>query len=85
MALIQNPDSPVWRWLKRGLLAALVLAVAGVALRNVILGTPVEAYQAVRSDLVQSVVASERIITPQRVAVGAVITGRVERIPVQEG
>ena len=85
MALIQNPDSPVWRWLKRGLLAALVLAVAGVALRNVILGTPVEAYQAVRSDLVQSVVASGRIMTPQRVAVGAVITGRVERIPVQEG
>jgi len=85
MALIQNLDSPVWRWLKRGLLAALVLAVAGVALRNVILGTPVEAYQAVRSDLVQSVVASGRIMTPQRVAVGAVITGRVERIPVQEG
>jgi len=85
MALIQNPDSPVWRWLKRGLLAALVLAVAGVALRNVILGTPVEAYQAVSSDLVQSVVASGRIMTPQRVAVGAVITGRVERIPVQEG
>ena len=85
MALIQNPDSPVWRWLKRGLLAALVLAVAGFALRNVILGTPVEAYRAVRSDLVQSVVASGRIVTPQRVAVGAVITGRVERIPVQEG
>ena len=85
MALIQNPDSPVWRWLKRGLLIALVLAVAGVALRNMILGEPVEAVQAVRSDLVQSVVASGRIMTPQRVAVGAVITGRVERIPVQEG
>ena len=85
MALIQNPDSPVWRWLKRGLLMALVLVVAGFALRNVILGTPVEAVRAVRSDLVQSVVASGRIMTPQRVAVGAVITGRVERIPVQEG
>ena len=85
MALIQNPDSPVWRWLKRGLLIAFVLAVTGFALRNVILGKPVEAVQAVRSDLVQSVVASGRIMTPQRVAVGAVITGRVERIPVQEG
>jgi len=85
MALIQNPDSPVWRWLKRGLLIAFVLAAAGFALRNVILGKPVEAVQAVRSDLVQSVVASGRIMTPQRVAVGAVITGRVERIPVQEG
>jgi HlyD family secretion protein len=85
MALIQNPDAPVWRWLKRGLLIAFVLAAAGFALRNVILGKPVEAVQAVRSDLVQSVVASGRIMTPQRVAVGAVITGRVERIPVQEG
>jgi HlyD family secretion protein len=85
MALTQNPDAPVWRWLKRGLLIAFVLAAAGFALRNVILGKPVEAVQAVRSDLVQSVVASGRIMTPQRVAVGAVITGRVERIPVQEG
>ena len=73
------------RWIKRSLLIALVLAVAGFLLRDLILGKPVEAYQAVRSDLVQSVVASGRIMTPQRVAVGAVITGRVERIPVQEG
>ena len=85
MALIQNPDSPIWRWLKRGLLIVFALAVASFALRNVILGQPVEAYQAVRSDLVQSVVASGRIMTPQRAAVGVVITGRVVRIPVQEG
>jgi len=85
MALIQNPDSPIWRWLKRGLLVALALAVAGFALRNVILGQPVETYEAARSDLVQSVVASGRIATPQRVSVGAVITGRVTRIPVKEG
>jgi HlyD family secretion protein len=73
------------RWLKRGLLIALALAVAGFALRNVILGKPVETYEAVRSDLVHSVVASGRIATPQRVSVGAVITGRVTRIPVSEG
>ena len=73
------------RWIKRSLLIALVLAVAGFLLRDLILGKPVETHQAVRSDLVQSVVASGRIMTPQRVAVGAVITGRVERIPVQEG
>lgn len=85
MTLKLNADSPVWRWLKRGLLAALVLAAAGFALRNVILGTPVAAYQAVRSDLVQSVVASGRIMTPQRAAVGVVITGRVASIPVREG
>jgi HlyD family secretion protein len=73
------------RWIKRGLLIALGLAVAGFALRNVILGTPVETSQAVRSDLVQTVVASGRIITPQRASVGAVVTGRVVRIPVEEG
>jgi HlyD family secretion protein len=73
------------RWIKRSLLIAVVLAVAGYFLRNVILGTPVGTYEAVRSDLVQTVVASGRIMTPQRASVGAVITGRVVRIPVQEG
>ena len=72
-------------WLKRGLVAALAVAVAAFLLRNVILGKPVEAHEAVRSDLVQTVVASGRIMTPQRVSVGAVTTGRVARIPVQEG
>src|SRR5512146_1237751 len=73
------------RWLKRGLLIAAAAAIAGFALRNVIFGTPVEAYRAVRSDLIQTVVASGRITTPQRVSVGAVITSRVLRIPVEEG
>jgi HlyD family secretion protein len=73
------------RWLKRGLLIALALAVIGFLLRNLILGKPVETYKALQSDLIQSVVASGRIATPQRVAVGVVITGRVTRIPVKEG
>jgi HlyD family secretion protein len=85
MAVNENPSSSRMRWLKRVLLVALVLAIAGFALRNVILGVPVETVRAVRGDLVQTVVASGRIMTPQRVAVGAVITGRVARIPVQEG
>ena len=85
MAHNGNSSSLTRRWLKRGVLIALVLGAAGFALRNVILGKPVEAYEAVRSDLVQSVVASGRIATPQRVSVGAVITGRVTRIPVNEG
>ena len=83
-----STDHPILfrrRWLKPALLT--LLAVAGVvfAARNLILGTPVETYEAVRSDLIQTVVASGRIMTPQRVSVGAVITGRVARIPVQEG
>ena len=73
------------RWLKRGLLAALALAGVGFLFRNAILGTPVETHAVARSDLVQSVVASGRITTPQRVSVGAVLTGRVTRIPVSEG
>lgn len=85
MPVDDNPTSNRRRWLRRGLLIALAVAVTGVALRNVILGVPVEAYQVVRSDLIQSVVASGRIMTPQRVSVGAVITGRVMRIPVREG
>ena len=64
------------------------LAAAGVALyaaRDVFLGAPVETYTATRGDLVQTVVASGRVMTPRRVSVGAVITERVVRIPVEEG
>jgi HlyD family secretion protein len=66
----------------------LALVAAGAAAffsRDVILGKPVEAYEAIRGDLVQTVVASGRIITPQRLAVGAVVTEHVARIPVSEG
>ncbi|HET7764233.1 MAG TPA: efflux RND transporter periplasmic adaptor subunit [Burkholderiales bacterium] len=67
---------------------ALALVAAGAAVffsRDVVLGKPVEAYQAIRGDLVQTVVASGRIITPQRLSVGAVVTEHVVRIPVNEG
>jgi len=73
------------RRLKPALLTLLAVAGVAFAARNLILGTPVETYEAARSDLIQTVVASGRIMTPQRVSVGAVITGRVARIPVQEG
>jgi HlyD family secretion protein len=70
---------------RRGALLALVILGAAFALRNSILGVPVAVYEAARADLVQTIVASGRIITPQRVSVGAVTTGRVVRIPVSEG
>jgi HlyD family secretion protein len=85
MSVNENPASSRMRWLKYALLAGLILAITGFLLRNALLGAPVETAQAVRSDLVQTVVASGRIMTPQRVSIGAVITGRVARIPVQEG
>jgi len=65
----------------------LIIAVAAVGyfLRNQILGTPVTVQEVVRGELVQTVVASGRVITPQRVSVGAVQTDWVKRIPVEEG
>ena len=80
-----NQSSPGRGRLKSALIVLLALAAVGFASRNLIFGKPVEAYEATRGDLVQTVVASGRIMTPQRVSIGAVITERVARIPVEEG
>ena len=80
-----NQSSLGRRRLKSALIVLLALAALGFASRNLIFGKPVEAYEATRGDLVQTVVASGRIMTPQRVSIGAVITERVARIPVEEG
>jgi HlyD family secretion protein len=70
------------RW---AVLAIGVLAVAGYFFRDAILGTPVETAKVARGDIVQTVVASGRVATPQRASISAVITERVASIPVQEG
>src|SRR5450759_1701520 len=80
-----NQSSPGRRRLKSALIVLLALAAVGFASRNLIFGKPAEAYEATRGDLVQTVVASGRVMTPQRVSIGAVITERVARIPVEEG
>ncbi len=72
-------------WLGRLALAAAFVAAAAFFFRDAILGTPVEVAEVVRGDLVQTVVASGRVTTPQRVSIGAVITERIARIPVNEG
>lgn len=72
-------------WPKRALIAAAALAVAAFVFRDAFFGQPVEIAEVVVSDLVQTVVASGRITTPQRVSVGAVVTERVAEIPVNEG
>ena len=54
-------------------------------LRNVLLGTPTNVYAATSVDLVQSVVASGRVISPQRVTVALQGSGRVLRVAVAEG
>jgi len=71
-----------FRWV---LLAVAAAGSVAFISRDVVFGKPVEAYEAVRGDLVQTVVASGRIITPQRLSVGAVVTEHVVRIPVNEG
>jgi HlyD family secretion protein len=50
-----------------------------------ILGKPVDAYSATIGELVQTVVASGRVMTPQRITIAAETTGRVNAIPVSEG
>ncbi|MEP7181749.1 MAG: efflux RND transporter periplasmic adaptor subunit [Betaproteobacteria bacterium] len=72
-------------WVKRGLLVLAAVVAAGYFFRDTIVGTPVEVHEVTRGDLVQTVVASGRVTTPQRVSVGAVVTERVVRIPVDEG
>ena len=72
-------------WLKIGAVALLVLLGLAYLSRNRWLGLPVDAYAVTLADLKQSVVASGRVLTPQRVAVAAELSGRVRRIPVDEG
>src|SRR5665647_1032480 len=70
-----TPIPPRQRWLKVTLLSVLALVVFGFASRNLIFGKPVKTYEAVRSSLVQTIVASGNIITPGRESVGADIVG----------
>jgi HlyD family secretion protein len=72
-------------WVKRSAFALAMLAAAGFIFRDQLFGPAVETYEVTRSDLVQTVVSSGRIMTPQRVSVGSVITAAVARIPVDEG
>ena len=63
----QNPQQPGPRnrWIKRAAIVALAAVAAIFIARNWLFGAPIDAYEAVRGDLVQTVVASGRIITPQ--------------------
>jgi HlyD family secretion protein len=72
-------------WLKIGVAAVVIIALALYLLRNVLLGTPTQVYEATSGELVQSVVASGRVISPQRVTVALQGSGRVLRVAVAEG
>jgi HlyD family secretion protein len=61
------------------------VAAALYLLRNVLLGTPTPVYTATQAELVQTVVASGRVVSPQRVTVALQGSGRVLRVAVAEG
>ena len=77
-----SPTVRRWRW--RILGGAVVLVLAAIALRA-FLGPKVPAWQVERSELVQRVVASGRVLAPARIQVGSVVVGRVTRVPVDKG
>ena len=85
MTLLDSAHSIRHQWVTRAALPLVALAALGFVFRDLILGAPVEVHEATRSDLVQTVVASGRVMTPQRMSVGTVVTGWVMRIPVEEG
>jgi HlyD family secretion protein len=72
-------------WWKLGIAALLVLVVLAYLLRNVVLGTPTPVYAATSAELIQTVVASGRVIPSQRVTVALQGTGRVLRVAVAQG
>jgi HlyD family secretion protein len=78
-------SGPRSHWVIRAAVLVAVLATAGFAARNLILGEPVDVYSAAITDLTQTVVATGRVATPQRVSVATETTGRVARVPVREG
>ena len=73
------------KWLKVAIVIGLLCMLSAYLARNLVLGKPVPAYAATITTLQQTVVASGRIATPQRVAVASVMAGRVAAIPVSEG
>jgi HlyD family secretion protein len=82
----ENPSSASRRpWLKIAIALLVVVSVIAYLSRNILLGKPVDAYAATIGNLTQTVVASGRVVTPQRISIAAEITGRVNRIPVSEG
>jgi HlyD family secretion protein len=93
--VVATPDAtdtpkqrPAWSastWWKLGVAALVTLTLVAYLMRNVVLGTPTAVYAATSGELVQSVVASGRVISPQRVNVALQGTGRVVRVAVVEG
>lgn len=63
----------------------LVMAVVAFFAKDYVLGTPVETYSVIQTELHQTIVASGRIASPQRISIAAEVSGRVTSVPVKEG
>ena len=74
-----------WRLRWRILVVLVLAAAAGYGAFLQVAGPRVEAARLVRRDVVQSVVASGRIVTPHRVDIGAQVTGTVAEVAVEKG
>lgn len=72
-----------WGWI--AIVSAAVVMALGYMLIPIVFGPKVLVYTVMRGELVQTVVASGRVMNPLRVDVGSQITGTVATIPVAEG
>jgi HlyD family secretion protein len=73
------------RWRAWMLLPALALVALALWAWSTVSGPRVGVREVLRRDLVQSVVASGRLQTPNRVELGAQVTGTVVQVPVAAG
>lgn len=78
-----TPGRPSLR--TRLLAGALLLLVAGLALIPSLLGEKAVLITVDRGELVQSVVASGKVRSPQRMELGSQVSGRILKIVVREG
>ncbi len=67
------------------ILALLVLAAAGLLTMNRLRGEEVNVQTARQRPIMQTIVATGRVMSPARVEVGSVIAGRVLEVTVREG
>ena len=78
------------KWYKQTQFKIIIFSILLVGIivyfaHNIFLGTPIDAQYVTQNDLTQTVVASGRILTPQRISIAAETIGRVAAIPVIEG
>jgi len=64
---------------------ALVAGLAAYSSRALYLGPEIPAYAVKRAPIVQTVVASGRIVNPLRIEIASQLTGTVAAVPVREG